>query len=288
MTPRTPPLDVNAFIQRERRLPCLGETPAPWHYRGWLLAYVILLHSRIPAVADRWGYHLRTLEAGKLLDEPIPPIVFGAPDPKVFSLLRDWSGLIGWDCGGWSDFRALLDWLCLGLALSQEEPRLSDEVNEKLYRQVNLQPLLETPYDYLGAFVAEHKAKGWNATGFYPTPHSVVEFMVRITMHDRRADGRDPRLRSVCDPAVGSGRMLLHASNLSLVLFGQDIDPLAIAMCKINGALYAPWMSFPLPASITGTHVNPPPASLPVPDPLPEAISVFRVDDLSQGLLFPQ
>ncbi len=50
-----------------------------------------------------------------------------------------------------------------------------------------------------------------------------------------------------------SGRMLLHASNYSLNLWGQDIDPLAVAMCKINGALYAPWLTFPLPASILGT-----------------------------------
>jgi hypothetical protein len=123
-------------------------------------------------------------------------------------------------------------------------------VNEMLYRQVNLQPPLEKPHDYLGAFVAEHQAKGWNPTGFYPTPHQVVECMVRITMHDSRADGRDPRTLSVCDPAVGSGRMLLHASNHSLCVFGQDIDALAIAMCKINGALYAPWLSFPLLPSI--------------------------------------
>jgi hypothetical protein len=111
--------------------------------------------------------------------------------------------------------------------------------------------------------------------------------MVQILMHDGGKDGRDPRTLSVCDPAVGSGRMLLHASNHSVCLFGQDIDALAIAMCKINGALYAPWLSFPLPASITGTHVNAPPASLPVPDPPPEEIAVFRVDDRGQGLLFP-
>jgi hypothetical protein len=65
------------------------------------------------------------------------------------------------------------------------------------------------------------------------------------------------------------------------------VPALAIAMCKINGALYAPWLSFPLPASITGTHVNSPPASLPVPDPPPAEIPVFRVDDQGQGLLFP-
>jgi hypothetical protein len=259
MTAPTLPLDLTAFIQRERRLPRLGDMPPPWHYRGWLLAYVIQLHRLIPAVADRWGYHLRTLEAGKLLDEPIPQIAFGPPDNQVFALLQEWSRLIGWDCGGWSDFRTLLDWLCWALALSRNEPSLSTEVNEQLYRQVNLEPLLKRPYDYLGEFVTIHKAKGWNPTGFYPTPHPVVECMVRLTMHDSRANGRDSRMLSVCDPAVGSGRMLLHASNRSLCLNGQDIDPLAAAMCKINGALYAPWLSFPLPASLLRGGDAPPP-----------------------------
>ena len=58
--------------------------------------------------------------------------------------------------------------------------------------------------------------------------------------------------------------MLLHASNHSLRLFGQDIDPLAVAMCQVNGALYAPWLSFPLPASVLEHHPELPPVSLPV------------------------
>jgi N-6 DNA Methylase len=287
MTKLTTRPDLTAFVQREGRLPRLGDTPPPWHYRGWLLPYVFQLHGLVPAVADRWDYHLRTLEAGKLLDEPIPQIAFGPPDDKVFSLLHDWSRLIGWDCGGWSDFRTLLDWLCWGLSLSKEMPRLADGVNEKLYRQVNLGPLLERPHDYLGEYVAVGKSRGWNPTGFYPTPHSVVELMVRMTMHDTSKEGRDPRTAKVCDSCVGSGRMLLHASNFSLCLFGQDIDPLAVAMCKINGALYAPWLSFPLPASILSSAVPPPPAPLPVPNPPPAELRVFRADDRGQGLLFP-
>jgi len=244
-------------MNKHHRLPRVGDIPVPWHYRGWLLPYVIGLHGLIPAVADRWGYHLRTLEVGKLLDEPIPQITFAAPDHKVFSLLHDWARLIGWDCGGWSDFRTLLDWLCWSLTLNQESPRLSDGVNEKLYRNVDLTPLLETPHDYLGEYVATGKARGWNPTGFYPTPHNVVECMVRMTMQDTSKDGRDPRTLSTCDPCVGSGRMLLHASNISMCLYGQDIDPLAVAMCKINGVLYVPWMAFPLPASILGTDIEP-------------------------------
>jgi hypothetical protein len=62
-----------------------------------------------------------------------------------------------------------------------------------------------------------------------------------------------------------------------MALFGQDIDPLAVAMPKINGALYAPWLSFPLPASILGTEAP----------SMPAEPSLFRVDDRGQGLLFP-
>jgi hypothetical protein len=277
-----------AFVREQGRLPRLGDAPPPWRYRGWLLPYVILAHGRYPAVADRWGYHLRTLEAGRLLDEPIPQVAFGPADGAVYARLRDWSRLVGRDGGGWADFRTLLDWLCWALALSSEEPRLSEEVNERLYRRVDLGPPLARPHDYLGAHVAEGKARGWNPTGFYPTPHGVAECMARLIMHDTPGDGRDPRTLTVADPTVGSGRLLLHASNHSLCLFGQDIDPLAVAMCKVNGALYAPWLSFPLPAAIAGTHVPPPPpAPLPVPEAPPPGVPVFRADDRGQGLLFP-
>ena len=275
--PSAPSPDLVTFVNQHQRFPRLGDALAPWHYRGWLLAYVILIHETCPPVADRWGYHLRTLEAGRLLDEPIPQIVFGTPDRKVTSMLHEWCRLIGHDCGGWSDFHKLLDWLSWGLALTNEEIRLTEQVNEKLYRKVDVGPMLAHPYDYLGDFVAQGRANSWNPNAFYPTPHEVVELMVRMTMADTRPDGRDPRLASVNGPCVGSGRMLLHASNISLNLFGQDIDPLAVAMCKINGALYVPWLSFPLPDSILGTAKA----------ELPHAnVPIFHVNDRGQRLLF--
>jgi hypothetical protein len=85
---------------------------------------------------------------------------------------------------------------------------------------------------------------------------------------------------------VGTGRLLLHASNHSLNLWGQDVDPLVVALCKVNGALYAPWLAFPLPEAILGCGFVPPPASLPVPGPPPPGVPLFRVDDRGQGLLF--
>lgn len=198
-------------------------------------------------VSDRWGYYQRTVEAGRLLDGPIPQVHFGQPDPKIPSMLQRWASIIGWDNGGWSDFRTFLEWLGWGLGIEKTEPKLHrPDAAEKLYREVNLKPFLDAPYDYLGAYISEHKASGWNPKAFFPTPHQVCELMVRMLEHDEAKDGRDIRLHSVHDPCIGTGRFLLHASNVSLNLSGQDVDSTALLACKINGCLYAPWLTFPL------------------------------------------
>jgi hypothetical protein len=84
--------------------------------------------------------------------------------------------------------------------------------------------------------------------------------------------------------------MLMHASNLSVCLYGMDIDPLVCLISRVNGALYVPWLSFPFSAKILGTDAipAPPPALLPVPpEALPAAdVPVYRSDDRGQGLLF--
>lgn len=145
------------------------------------------------------------------------------------------------DC--WSPMEPLLDWLLWGLGLTKEPPKMSAELNEDLYRNVNIGPWLINPYDYLGEWIAGQKGK-WNPHAFFPTPHTVVEMMVRMTLD---LESADMRCKTVLDPAVGSGRMLLHASNFSLRLYGMDIDPLLVKTCLVNGALYVPWMVSPFP-----------------------------------------
>jgi hypothetical protein len=143
---------------------------------------------------------------------------------------------------GWSAVDALLDWFLWGFGYSTREPELPHELNERLYRQVNIGPLLLSPHDYLGEWIAMQKGK-WNPHAFYPTPHPVVEFMVRLTM----GENNDTRSKKVLDPAVGSGRMLMHASNYSLRLYGVDIDPTLVKVTLVNGALYVPWILRPFP-----------------------------------------
>ena len=113
------------------------------------------------------------------------------------------------------------------LGVSDNKPALDDSLQEKLYRCVNIEPWLLHPYVYLGEMLAEQRSRGWNTTGFYPTPHAVCEMMTQMTVNESETtNGHDPRTRSIMDPCCGTGRMLLHASNFSLNLYGMDIDPL--------------------------------------------------------------
>lgn len=248
--------------------PSLERGEKPWRYRGWLLFYIQEHHGKNPNVPDRWGYLydlIRGIDRG-----PIPKIQFLSNDSQCMANIKECIniagnyGARGW---GWEAFRLYLEFLAYGLSLKKPQgemepnpgelypiPDLSDEVMEKLYRTVNLVPFLESPYDYLGTYISEQKAGGWNPTAFFPTPHAVVECMVQMLFFDvkekAKQTGRDSRYMTTCDPCVGTGRMLLHASNYTLTLTGVDIDPMVLLVLQINAALYAPWIIVPPPSEV--------------------------------------
>ncbi len=239
-------------------LPKLGDDPPPWSYPGWLLLYVQGAEHHINGENSRWSHYMRTLEAGRLLDEPIPQIHFGHPGKipdegaEGHKAIDEWTNIIFHEHGSAGELRALLDWMLYGLGLTKEAPQLSAKTNEALYRAVDVSKLLKHPYDYIGGHYVMSKGNNSknNRGAFYPTPHHVVDLMTQMTMGDRVVrPGRDPRSETVCDPCVGTGRFLLAASNYSYRLYGMDIDPICVAATKINGALYAPWLTWPLPES---------------------------------------
>jgi len=249
--------ELAAFVDTQGRLPRLGDPCPPWTYRGFLLPYVIQLHSIHPEIPDRWGYYFHALECG-LTTEPIPQLSFRHfPDRATLRQIERWISLIEETSSGGSSFHSLIEWLAWALGVSDTQPTLEESTQEKLYRAVNVEPWLLHTYDYFGEMLAEQRSRGWNSTGFFPTPHPICELLVRMTLEgETDADGKDPRTRSLIDPCCGTGRMLLHASNYSLNLHGMDIDPLVLTITKINGALYCPWLAFPIPSNILKTDAG--------------------------------
>ena len=280
-------LTITKFLaEHDGRAPQLGHDPIPpWRYRGWLLWYVQRVEETsalvyqmardraaaglpsevphgIPLIQPRWIYLLCCHHNGVLPDEPLPQISFHyAPGPykQIERAMKVLS-----NHGGWSSFTLLVDWLAWGLGVSKSYPRVDDKHSEQLYRLIDISEWMAAPWDYLGNYLAEQRSGGWNPNAFYPTPSEVVEIMVRMTMLDAQREHHyttkdgfpDLRHLTVCDPALGSGIMLLHASNYSMRLYGQDKDGLVVDIAKINMALYAPWGVCPLPDDVWKRHIE--------------------------------
>jgi hypothetical protein len=216
---------------------------------GWLLPYLLEIDSRL---WGRWDYWSDTYMAQNLLDSPIPKIDFVEGDQtnslgykhlshclNLITNCNDWQG---W--GSWQHMDYFLDWLLFGLGHhgNKELPtEKSDQrgASMRLYQAFNL-GIQSFPADYFGTILAENRHG--RSQGFYPTPHTIVEMMVRMTF-----GSEDCRDKTVCDPCLGTGRMLLYASNYSLRLYGNDINETVLKAAIVNGFLYAPWMVRPLP-----------------------------------------
>lgn len=235
---------LSRFFLENGRLPFVGDKIKPWSYRGWLIPY-LQMSEHHPLVSKRYDYVLRTLDAGRLLDEPLPQIEFVSefsPETKPgLKMLKTCLDAVEYKSGSWNDIREFCEWLGFALGVTMERSKLGEDVQEFLYRNFNLEHLLLAPSDYLGQMLCETSHGKKN--GFYPTPITICEAMIRMTCGD--CSNKDRRHETVQDPAVGTGRMLLCASNYSMRLFGQDIDYLCCLIAKINLALYAPWFYIP-------------------------------------------
>lgn len=246
------------FLERQGRLPRLSD-PIPAHrYAGWALPMIIEGHRTLPEVPDRWGYHLQILDTQQVPDDPIPQINFlNSPHPGTLKHLHRWISISTRHESAWTGLTRLIQWMAYALNVSPQPPAFDDAIQAQLYRDVNLLELVRHPYDYWGDIIAEGVGHGrWvNPNKFYPTPMAVCHLMAGMVLPD--TTGMSPqqlkalRVKKVADPAgSGTGRMLLLASNSSLALYGCDIDPLVLTASLINGALYAPWLAFPIPEQI--------------------------------------
>lgn len=226
----------------------------PWTYQGWILPYIIRLHDHLFSPFNRWSYYLDTLTTGALLPHPIPELHFAMEgDSKTraaMSNLKKCLDIVWQDSASWSGLNDFVRWLAFGCGVTREESRFSAKTQEALYRTFNAQPMLEAPHDYFGWLYSERLASGWNPNAFFPTPHTICQMMTLMNFGD---DKQDQRALTVCDPCVGTGRMLLFAGSRSLRLYGMDIDPLCVLATKINGVLFCPWLTFGVPDAVFQT-----------------------------------
>lgn len=210
--------------------------------RGWLLPYLLAL-DRI--FYGRWDYWLRTLDAGKPLDEPIPQITFDSHyRNEATKNLRDCIKIIqASGHGAHEAWCAFIDWLLWGFGsdlIPEFPPRINESASWRLYTTFNLGLIMQEPGDYMawGSCELGGMAKG-NGNGYFPTPMNVCMMMAQMQMTS--AD----KSKTVADPCVGTGSMLLAASNFSLRLYAQDISLNMVKMCTVNGYIFMPWLIAP-------------------------------------------
>ena len=155
----------------------------------------------------------------------------------------------GWN--SWSYLRYFLHWLLFGLGHPGYkelplEPQGCEGASMRLYQLFDLSYLLMFPYDYFGRLLPQISGKkAQQATGFFPTPMVVSQFISKILDSDRSGD-KLAKVHTVNEPAVGTGSMLLTQSNYSLCAIGIDINRDLLECALVQFALYAPWYYCPI------------------------------------------
>lgn len=235
------------FIAERGRIPLITDERPPWFYYGWML-WQIWIASYHPSIAPRWPYYIDTIARGRLLDEPIPQINFGARPPDHSSPKKPLEKILeklGRAHGyGERALNVFVDWLAYAVGADKTRPDyINHDTNEWLYRTFDVSTWLLHPYDILGDLLEDSRGKSKRYSGFFLSPPTICEFMANA-LFDNDVDHRHEKVH---EPAVGTGRMLLAASNFTLRLTGTDIDPVCAKIARVNGALWAPSMTFPLP-----------------------------------------
>lgn len=228
--------------------------------RGWMVPYLILLDTTDNPEAEytghgRWDYWLDACARHVVPEGPIPQIAFQSQprhdDAKhIQEVLKPYvqKGL-GWYDDAWLD---LVKWILHGFGkpdMQDAVDRIPEEIRNVWYTTFNLGKLLRSPCDWSACILQGHlpgmkpgKAKWAKGAAFFSTPMSICSVMTQMTIG--MDDPETSKLQTVLDPCVGTGSMLLPASNHSLRLFGVDIVLDLVLCTELNGWLWMPWLVF--------------------------------------------
>lgn len=249
---------------------------APPKERGWLLPMLLEMDDY---TWGRWNWWTSARLRGEIPTGPIPQIEFEEKLNNPASKMLE-STLVHLQQFGVEKFRAiqyLIDWLLYGFGYLHDKPKspCSADVFDVVTQVFVLGTMQLWPADYFGYLMSD--AGFGESTAFFPTPQCVVALMGKMVTHDvvqrAKEDGTDTRLLSFCDPCVGTGRMLMDASNHSLRLYGAEINHTIHRACLINMYVYAPWA---VAACIQDRELNHTQAS--------KTLSISPTPHLAQGL----
>lgn len=236
-----------SFVAANGRIPFAADSPPAWEYSAWL-RYLVLHAESLGVIPKRWHYVFESITNAHVLDAPLPQTDFsGAMEGgrRAGEIFLRWCDRLNPRRDRWTRMRVVMEFLAWGFGFGDAPPQLDHDEALELYKAVNSSELLEiyqTPGDLFGWVLSQSLGNGWNPNAFYPTPDEVVDCMVQIVMHD--TSDVDQRGMTVCDPCCGTGRMLLHAGQKSMRLYGADIDYMMVLATKINMAFWCPWGLF--------------------------------------------
>jgi hypothetical protein len=213
--------------------------------KGWLLPFLFAYDELL---WGRWNYWFAILQKGTVKDSgPIPKIQW-APigDSKVCQankMLRHCLEKTNTSIDSFSD------WLLWGLGQGKEIDYIPTEINEYYYRNFDLFQVLDAPTDYLSMILSEHTGPGYKSSiGYFPTPFSLAQIMIDLL------ENSSCKTKTIYDPCVGCGSLILAASNYFLNVRGEDISSISVKLCKIQCFWYAPWFALH-PENIQGLDI---------------------------------
>jgi len=142
---------------------------------------------------------------------------------------------------GSNHLQQLVDWWLWGFGSPriEQRPRMSPRGAVILYNEFELHRMIGNPADWGATITADILGGAKSGTAWFPTPMCMVRMMTELMFG---SEDRDTRLLSVNEPCVGTGGFLLEASNYSLDLSCQDIDPLMVSWTEFAGWLFIPWL----------------------------------------------
>ncbi len=207
--------------------------------KGWLIPYLLALDGMF---FRRWEYWTLAVMTDTIPHKPIPPIAFKPPQAFSAQLVQKnlKQCLDAWEYRSSNALEVFIDWLLWGFNQGKSFPLIDYQTDDFWYRTFNLGLFYKEPADHFALVAAERNIG--KAGGYFPTPGSVVELMVRMNFGDKPK--HEHKRLSVCDPCSGSGIMLLYASNYSLNLTGMDINPLITKIALVNSYIYVPWLIY--------------------------------------------